>query len=104
MGLISADGKGEVINLSRSGYEDNGPVWAMNGKMMIWHTDKNGLRDHGGWRTTGDIFGMFFTQEAWDQYHLTEAELALAEALKDDDKKNERARKERKATTPTRKR
>jgi tricorn protease len=87
VGLIAADGKGELVNLTRSGYEDNGPVWAMNGQMMMWSTDKNGLRDHGGWRTTDDIYGMFFTQEAWDKYHLTEAELALANALKDDDKK-----------------
>ena len=87
--LLSADGKGELINLTRSGYEDNGPTWAMNGEMMIWQTDKNGLRAHGGWQTTGDIYGMFFSQEAWDKYHLTEAELALADALKDDDKKKD---------------
>ena len=86
VGLVAADGKDEVINLTRSGYGDNAPGWAMNGKMMIWHTNKNGLRDHGGWRTTGDIYGMFFTQEAYDEYHMTEAELALAKALKDDEK------------------
>jgi len=88
-GLVKADGSEEVINLTRSGYEDNGPVWAMNGEMMIWHTDKNGLRAHGGWQTTGDIYGMFFTQEAYDKYHLSEAELALANALKDDDEKKD---------------
>jgi tricorn protease len=86
VGLVGADGKGEVKNLTLSGYEDGGMGWAMNGKMMLWYTDKNGLREHGGWRTTGDIYGMFFTQEAYDEYHMTEAELALAKALKDDDK------------------
>jgi Tol biopolymer transport system component/C-terminal processing protease CtpA/Prc len=94
VGLVAADGKGELINLSRSGYEDNGPVWAMNGEMVIWHTDKNGLRAHGGWQTTGDIYGMFFTQEAYDKYHLSEAELALAEALKNDDKDDKKKGKD----------
>ncbi len=92
-GLVKADGSGEVTNLSRSGYDDDHPTWAMNGKMMMWFTDKNGLRDHGGWRTTGDVYGMFFTQEAYDEYHMTEAELALANALKDDDKKDGKGKK-----------
>jgi Tol biopolymer transport system component/C-terminal processing protease CtpA/Prc len=90
VGLVSADGKNDVVNLTRSGYEDGRPLWAMDGKMMMWFSDRNGLRDHGGWRTTDDVFGMFFTQETWDRYHLSEAELAVADALKDEDeKKNE---------------
>ncbi len=94
VGLVAADGKGEVQNLTLSGYGDNAPHWAMDGKMMIWHTNKNGLRAHGGWRTTGDIYGMFFTQDAFDEYHMTEAELALAKALKDDKKDGDKKDKE----------
>jgi tricorn protease len=90
VGLVAADGKGDVINLTRSGYEDGGPVWAMDGKMMMWFSDKNGLRAHGGWRTTDDVMGMFFTQDAWDRYHMSKAEVAVADAMKkDDDKKDD---------------
>ena len=85
VGLVSADGKGEIVNLSNSGYSDNAPVWAMDGEMMMWYSNRNGLRDHGGWRSTYDVFGMFFTQEAWDRYHMSEAEIAVADAIEDDE-------------------
>ncbi|MFO7890101.1 MAG: hypothetical protein R6V04_07155 [bacterium] len=34
--LISADGRKEPVNLTKSGYNDNRAKWMMDGKMMIW--------------------------------------------------------------------
>ncbi len=38
VGLVNADGKQEVINLTKSGYGDGGPLWMMDGEMMIWRS------------------------------------------------------------------
>ena len=48
VGLVSADGKGEITNLTLSGYDNLGPKWVMDGKMMIWGSDRDGTRQQGG--------------------------------------------------------
>jgi len=92
VGLVSADGKGEIINLTQSGYDDNSPKWCMNGKMMIWFSDRNGTRAEGGYLSSSDVFGMFFSKEAFDRFLLSKEEFALLkeqEEKKDKDKKDD---------------
>jgi C-terminal processing protease CtpA/Prc len=89
VGLISADGKGKLINLTESGYDDRSPVWAMGGKMMIWFSNRDGLRSYqNSGSTQADVYGMFFTQEAYDKYRLNKEEAAL---LKESDEKAAKA-------------
>ncbi|MBN2430928.1 MAG: PD40 domain-containing protein [Acidobacteria bacterium] len=83
-GLVSADGDQKLINLTRSGYEDYQPRWMMNGQMMLWATDRYGLRNHGGSGREIDVFGMFFTRNAFDRFRLSEEEYNL---LKEKEKK-----------------
>ncbi len=90
VGLVSSDGKGEVHNLTLSGYSDFGPKWAMDGKMMIWGSDRQGARAQGGYSVNGDVYGMFFSQEAFDRFNLTKEEFAL---LKEQEEKKEKDQK-----------
>ena len=71
-GLVSAAGNSEVINLTKSGYEDGSAKWMMGGKMMIWFSDRDGMKNHGSWGASSDVYGMFFTQDAYDRYRLSE--------------------------------
>jgi Tol biopolymer transport system component len=50
VGIVSADGKSEVRNLTQSGYDDAAPKWAVDGKMMIWGTTRDGALAQGGGR------------------------------------------------------
>ncbi|CAN0455573.1 unnamed protein product, partial [Phaeothamnion confervicola] len=77
IGLVSAAGNSEIINLTKSGYADGDPQWMMNGKMMIWFSDRDGLKNHGSWGASTDVYGMFFTQEAYDTYKLNENDYKL---------------------------
>ena len=36
-----------LVNLTRSGFEDSAPRWMMDGEVMIWASDRNGLRAQG---------------------------------------------------------
>ncbi|MCX6251093.1 MAG: S41 family peptidase [Bacteroidetes bacterium] len=106
VGLVSSDGKGEIHNLTLSGYDDFGPKWSMDGKMMIWGCDREGTRQQGGNLTSDDVFGMFFTKAAFDRFKLSKEELALVkeqeEKLEKDKKKAEektKAGKKEKADT-----
>jgi tricorn protease len=91
IGLIAADGKGELHNLTQSGYDDFGPKWAMGGKMMIWGSDREGTRQQGGGLTSGDVFAMYFSKALFDRSKLSKAEFTL---LKDQEEKQEKEKKE----------
>ncbi|HEX5315628.1 MAG TPA: peptidase S41, partial [Candidatus Kapabacteria bacterium] len=79
VGLISATGNDSIINLTNSGYDDTRPTWSRDGKMMYWFSDREGLRSFGNNYGESDVFGMFFTQKAYDRFRLTPEELAIAE-------------------------
>ena len=106
--LVNASGNGEIHNLTQSGYNDTGAKWVLDGKAMIWESDRAGYRSHGSWGAHGDMYIMFFDLEAYERFLLTKEELALVEEAeaekekedkvkKDKDKKNTKSNGEKKA-------
>jgi tricorn protease len=104
IGLVAADGSGKVVNLTESGFEDRRAKWILGGQAMLWFSNRDGLKSaaqSGG--SQMDVYGLFFTRDAWDRFRLTKEEAALlkeieekktkAEAPKD---KKEPAEKEKK--------
>ncbi len=92
VGLVSSDGKGEIANLTLSGYDDYAPKWSMGGKMMIWGCDRNSDREQGGNLSSADVYAMFFTKAAFDRFKLSKEELAL---VKDQEEKAEKEKKKK---------
>ncbi|HUB59423.1 MAG TPA: S41 family peptidase [Puia sp.] len=90
VGLVAADGKSAVINLTLSGYDDYAPKWAMDGKMMIWGSDREGARQQAGYPVTADVYGMFFSKDAFDRFKLTKEELALVKEAEAKDTLNKK--------------
>lgn len=89
VGLISADGKGQIINLTNSGYGDNYPRWMLGGDAIVWYSDRYGMRSHGSWGAQEDVFAMFLNQEAFVKFNLTKEEAELLElSKKEEDKDN----------------
>lgn len=89
VGLISADGSGEISNLTRSGYEDVRAEWVLDGKAAMWLTDRYGTRQQAGWSAQYDVSLAFLTEDAWDRWRLSEAELGQVK------KKEEKAKEEK---------
>ena len=97
--LVNASGNGEIHNLTQSGYNDTGAKWVLDGKAMIWESDREGFRSHGSWGAHGDIYIMFFDLEAYERFLMSKEELALiedAEKGKKEDKKEETGKKGKK--------
>ncbi|RHJ93096.1 S41 family peptidase [Parabacteroides bouchesdurhonensis] len=86
--LVKADGSGEVTNLTESGYTDGNAKWVLDGKAMIWQSDRAGLRSHGSWGAEDDVYIMFFDGEAYDKFRQTKEEAALLEDEKKEDDKD----------------
>ena len=90
--LVNASGNGEIHNLTQSGYNDGNAKWVLDGKAMIWESDRAGYRSHGSWGAHGDIYIMFFDLEAYERFMMSKEELALleeAEKAKENNKKDE---------------
>lgn len=87
--LVKADGSGERKNLTESGFDDGTPKWGMNGKMMVWISDREGLSNpsRGG---QGDVYTMFFDKKAYDRFNLSKDDYAL---LKKEEKKDSSIKK-----------
>ncbi|GLC23800.1 S41 family peptidase [Roseisolibacter agri] len=84
VGLVDAAGGTPPVNVTQSGYEDAHPRWMMGGKMLLWYSNRLGMRGAaGGGGTQSDVFGALLTREAWDRFNLSKEELeALEEAEK----------------------
>lgn len=94
VGLIKADGKESVINLTRSGYGDYAPKFVMGGKMIIWGSGRDGLKAQASWGGQSDIYAMFLTEEGWDRFNLTKEEYALLKEKEKEDKKKKGDKKD----------
>ena len=110
--LVNASGNGEIHNLTESGYNDTNAKWVLNGKAMIWKSDRSGFRSHGSWGAEHDIYMMFFDLEAYERFRMNKEDLMLAdeaeraekeaarkeeiEKLKKEEKKNKKDKKDKK--------
>ena len=97
--LVKADGKGELHNLTESGYSDANARWVLDGKAMIWSSDRAGYRSHGSWGAQRDEYIMFFDAEAYDKFRMSKEELELYEeeekSLKEEEEKKKKEDEEK---------
>lgn len=96
VGLVKADGTGEVRNLTLSGYNDAHPKWVMKGNAMIWFSDRNGLRSHGSWGAQNDVYAMFFNEKTWDRFRMTKEEYELWKEKEKKEKQKQQKKKKSK--------
>lgn len=73
MALITV-ADGTLTNLTESGYTDASGKWVLDGKAMIWYSDRAGMRSHGSWGATADAYLMFFDADAYDRFRMTKEE------------------------------
>jgi tricorn protease len=96
--LLKADGTGKRINLTESGFNDYNPQFGMDGKMMYWITDKDGMKNLSR-GSQSDVYAMFFDQSVWDKYQLSkedfdlQKEIEKKDSTKTEDKKDTKSKK-----------
>lgn len=91
--LVNASGNGEIYNLTQSGYSDGNAKWVLDGKAMIWESDRAGYRSHGSWGAESDIYIMFFDLDAYERFLMNKEELALLDDAEKEEEKEENADK-----------
>ena len=93
-GIVSAEG-GEIHPITQSAYMSGSPRWVMDGKAILFQSERYGMRSHASWGSQDDVFLAFLTQDAYDRYRLSAEDYALLKELekkneKKDDKKNDK--------------
>lgn len=94
--LLQADGKGKIINLTNSGYEESSPRWILGGKAFIFQSDRAGMRSHGSWGAERDLYVTFLNDDAYERFHLNKEERErFDEAEKEAKDKEKKAQEEK---------
>ena len=90
VGIVPADGSDpEPVDISKSGYDDNTPTWAMGGGAIIWKSARYGERSHGSWGSEYDVIGAFLTRDAYDRFTMSKEEYELSKELEEKKKEEE---------------
>jgi len=87
VGLVKADGSGQIVNLTQSGFSDRRGQWVLGGEAMIWYSNRHGLKSLAqSGSSQMDVYGMFFTQDAWDRYRLSKEDYTLLKEQEEENK------------------
>ena len=62
----------------------------LDGKAMIWESDRAGYRSHGSWGAESDVYIMFFDLEAYERFRLSKEEFALVKEKEDKEKEKDK--------------
>ncbi len=93
--IIKADGSGKILHPINSGFGEDNPKWALNGKLLTWTNNKEGRRSIAfqGNREV-DIYGAFLDQEAYDQFKLSKDDYSLFKEKSNPEKKDTTVKKD----------
>ena len=70
-----ADGK--MTYVTKTGYFDQNPRWAMGGKAIIFESERYGMRNHASWGSESDVMIAFLNRDAFDRFRLSEEDYEL---------------------------
>ena len=85
--LVDASGKNAPYNLTNSGYRDTNGKWVLGGKAMLFQSNRDGFRNHGGHGSHGDYYIMFFDTDAYDRFLMTKEEKEMWDNLRKENSK-----------------
>ncbi|RZK60324.1 MAG: peptidase S41 [Pedobacter sp.] len=86
--LLDAKGKLPMRNLTKSGFGDGNAKWVNGGKQMLWFSNRDGLKSQANSGSSQrDVYGMFFTKDAWDRFNLDKEDFALLKEMEATQKK-----------------
>jgi tricorn protease len=84
----------DIVDLTKSGYGGYHPTWAMDGKAMLFYSNRDGMKNHASWGGQMDAYAIFFTQEAFDRFKLGKEEAELRKEADDKKKEDEEKKKD----------
>lgn len=77
IGIVSAAGGQEIMNLTNSGYFSSNPRWSADGNSILFSTDRYGMRNHASWGSQNDVMIAFLNRKAYEEYRMSQEEYEI---------------------------
>jgi Tol biopolymer transport system component/C-terminal processing protease CtpA/Prc len=88
--IVKADGSEPFKPLSLSAYYDSYGKWVMDGKAILYFSNKDGMRNYAtSGRKQADVYASFLDEATWDEFRLSKNDFALLEAIEEANKPEE---------------
>lgn len=68
---------GKLTKITATGYFDADPRWVLDGKALLFISERYGMRNHASWGSQYDVMLAFLTEDAYDKYRLSEEDYSL---------------------------
>ncbi len=78
---------GKLTKVTETGYFDSNPRWVMDGKALLFMSERYGMRNHASWGSQYDVMITFLDRDAYDRYRLSEEDYALLKEVEKSSKK-----------------
>ena len=78
---------GKLTKVTETGYFDSDPRWVMDGKALLFMSERYGMRNHASWGSQYDVMITFLDRDAYDRYRLSEEDYALLKEVEKASKK-----------------
>ena len=108
IGVVSAEGKSDIIDLTGSGYMCSNPRFVLDGNAVLFQSDRYGMRSHASWGSLEDVFICFLNQDSYDRFRLSKEDYELLKEVekkakeketKNDEKADKKAKDSNKKTS-----
>lgn len=85
---------GEIHDITRTGYFDQSPRWALDGNAVLFLSERYGMRNHASWGSMYDVMLAFLTKDAFDRFRLSSEDYALLKEVEKAQGKKKAAKKD----------
>ncbi|MBU2020339.1 MAG: peptidase S41 [Bacteroidetes bacterium] len=91
MGLVDVSNPQNIIPLTQNGFDNYGGLFQMNGKTILYYSNKNGMKNVASHGSQNDIYAQFLDQKTFDLFNLnkTDFDAYLEKEKEGKDKKGE---------------
>lgn len=100
IGLMDVTGTKPMLELTQNGFSNGGPKFQMDGKAVLWFSNRDGMKNVASHGSQQDAYAIFLDQNAYDLFKMKKADYELwkeqkekKEKEKDKSKETETAKK-----------
>ena len=101
IGMLDVSGKEPLLPLTQNGFSNGGAKFQMDGKMMLWYSNRNGMKNVASHGAQSDVYGLFLNQKAYDIFKMKKVEYDLYKEELDKEKEKEKEQETASTNTKT---